>query len=152
MSFEATLGLSLLELLHVLNKKFTLECARVREIRLPPGVGSVTTLEAEVGAALPILSRYDLTIKISDRISQSQGGRGTETYSLVEKPAAADQQVAARDPLSNRQTHPRPKCKEHEVDHSNDARVQILAQLHNIYSRELDPDIERTVWPGRVEP
>lgn len=48
MSFEAALSLPILELLQVLRKKLTLEYTRVREIRLPPGVASVSVLEAEV--------------------------------------------------------------------------------------------------------
>lgn len=54
MSSEAALDLSLLELLKVLNKKLTLECTRVREIRLPTGAASITILEAEVSAFLSI--------------------------------------------------------------------------------------------------
>jgi hypothetical protein len=50
MSFEAALNLSVLELLQVLNAKVALECTRVREIRLSPGLASITTLEAEVSA------------------------------------------------------------------------------------------------------
>jgi hypothetical protein len=48
MPLEAATNLSVPELLQALNEKLTLECTRVREIRLPPGAASVTVLEAQV--------------------------------------------------------------------------------------------------------
>ena len=58
MSFEAALSLPILELLQVLRKKLTLEYTRVREIRLPPGVASVSILEAEVSTPRSISFAY----------------------------------------------------------------------------------------------
>lgn len=54
MSSEAALSLSILELLQVLNEKLGLECAKAREVRLPPVpasvLASVTSLKIEVCA------------------------------------------------------------------------------------------------------
>jgi hypothetical protein len=68
MPLEAALDLSFLELLQALNEKLALECARVRETRLPPGVASVTALEDQVIAPQSIYLewRYDLTANASD--------------------------------------------------------------------------------------
>ena len=48
MSLEATLNLSIPELLRALNEKLGLECTRARGIRLPPVPASITSLEVEV--------------------------------------------------------------------------------------------------------
>ncbi|KAF9649588.1 hypothetical protein BDM02DRAFT_3186215 [Thelephora ganbajun] len=54
MSLNAALNLSVLELLQALNKKLGLECTGAREVRLPPGQASATTLEAEASTPWPI--------------------------------------------------------------------------------------------------
>lgn len=106
----AAIDLSFLELLQGLNEKVTSECARVREIRLPHGVASVTALRCEVSALRPIhLSQMlwlDLTVNPSDRISRSQSSRNLGAYSLAEEPVATSQPVTSRDPLSYHLVHP----------------------------------------------
>ena len=48
MSSQAVYGLSIPELLRVLNEKLGLERTRAREICLPPILGSMSSLEAAV--------------------------------------------------------------------------------------------------------
>ena len=48
MSLEATFNLSVLELLQILNEKFSLEYTRTRGNCFPPILGSISSLEAEV--------------------------------------------------------------------------------------------------------
>ena len=48
MSTQTVYDLSIPELLRVLNEKLGLKCVQTREICLPPILGSISSLEAEV--------------------------------------------------------------------------------------------------------
>jgi len=53
MSLEAARSLSIPDLLRVMNERIDLECANLRETRLPP-VASIALLEPEVSLDSPI--------------------------------------------------------------------------------------------------
>ena len=108
MSLEAARGLSIPDLLRLLNEKLGLECTRVREIPLSPAVPA-PTLGSEVSTRrLGLIRRWSLThLNYVDRWPRNQSTGCFEAHPFFTEHVATSQQAAAGAPLLCRSTRSR---------------------------------------------
>ena len=132
---DATLELSLEQLITALDKKLFGECARRRSTLPPTSRTLVAAFTAEVRFRERKGSRRILTRFVAGRCPRETSQRGSTTSPFFEELGTTCEPSPPRAPHILR--HFRLRCGS-AADRSPDARLQILARVHQSQRQELE--------------